>query len=55
MVPESVELIEDASLDQLIHDVANVKKRMAKDDAVDLTVRVSDDSLRAKLDVSLDD
>lgn len=39
MVPEGVELVEDASLDQLIHDVVTVKKRTAEDDAVDLTVR----------------
>jgi hypothetical protein len=55
MVPEGVELVEDASLDQMLHDVVTVKKRTAEDDAVDLTVRVSGDSLRAKIDVSLDD
>ncbi|MGB0196302.1 MAG: PspC domain-containing protein [Flavobacteriales bacterium] len=55
MVPEGVELIEDASLDQLLHDVVTVKKRKAEDDAVDLTVSVSGDTLRAKIDVSLDD
>jgi len=47
-------LVEDASLDRLLHDVVRVKKRKAKNDAVDLAVRVSGDTLRAELDVSLD-
>ena len=54
MVPADVELVEDASLDRLLHDVVRVKKRKAKDNAVDLAVRVSGDTLRAELDVSLD-
>lgn len=54
MVPADVELVEDASLDRLLHDVVRVKKRKAKNDAVDLAVRVSGDTLRAELDVSLD-
>ncbi|MGB1122180.1 MAG: PspC domain-containing protein [Flavobacteriales bacterium] len=54
MVPETVELIKDPSLAQLRHDVVTVKKHMAKDEAVDLAVTVSGDTLRAKLDVSLD-
>ena len=52
MVPEGVELVEDPSLDQLLHDVETIKKRRNADEQVNLTLTALGDTLRATLNVS---
>ena len=52
MVPAGVELVEDPSLDQLLHDVETIKKRRKADEQVNLTVTALGDTLRATLDVT---
>ena len=54
MVPNSVAFEQDASLEQLLHEVRVSEREDAAGEAVDLTIAAFGDTLRATLDVDAD-